>query len=73
MQAHRVETTLAEDGVITLRDVPFRCGETVEIIVLPAPPIRVADRGSLYPLRGTPYTYLDPTEPVAEEDWESAN
>ena len=25
---------------------------------------------TLYPLRGTPFTYIDPTEPVAVEDWE---
>ncbi|GEM_PF-1708092 len=24
-----------------------------------------------YPLRGLPYTYVDPTEPVAEKDWEA--
>jgi hypothetical protein len=27
---------------------------------------QTADR---YPLRGTPLTYMDPTEPVALEDW----
>jgi hypothetical protein len=26
MIAHRVETVLSEDGVVTLRDVPFRRG-----------------------------------------------
>ena len=70
MQAHRTETTLAEDGVITLRNIPFRRGEAVEVIVLPfsasAPP------GSRYPLRGTPVTLLAPTEPVADADWEAA-
>ena len=24
-----------------------------------------------YPLRGLPFTYIDPTEPVAVEDWEA--
>jgi hypothetical protein len=24
----------------------------------------------LYPLRGIPFTYIDPTDPVAVEDWE---
>ena len=69
MQAHRAETTLSEDGVVTLRDLPFRRGESVEIIVLPF--VAHAATGSRYPLRGTPVTLLAPTEPVAEADWEA--
>lgn len=69
MQAHRTEITLSEDGVITLRDIPFRRGESVEIIVLPFPV--PAAPGSRYPLRGTPVTFLSPTEPVADADWEA--
>ena len=30
----------------------------------------VEKREKLYPLRGLPFTYIDPTEPVAVEDWE---
>ena len=26
---------------------------------------------SRYPLRGLPFTYIDPTEPVAVDDWEA--
>ena len=70
MQAHRTETTLSEDGVLTLRDIPFLRGECVEVIVLPF--TAVAASGSRYPLRGTPVTLLAPTEPVADADWESA-
>ena len=70
MQAHRAETTLAEDGVITLRDLPFRRGESVEVIVLPFS--AAAPSGSLHPLRGTPVTLLLPTEPVADADWGAA-
>ena len=70
MQAHRAETTLSEDGVITLRDIPFLRGESVEVIVLPFS--AVAAPGARYPLRGTPVTLLSPTEPVADADWEGA-
>jgi len=56
--------------VITLRDLPFRRGESVEVIVLPF--AAVAAAGSRYPLRGTPVTFLAPTEPVADADWEAA-
>jgi hypothetical protein len=70
MQAHRTETTLSEDGVITLRDIPFRRGESVEVIVLPSSAVAIS--GSRYPLRGTPVTLLSPAEPVADADWEAA-
>jgi hypothetical protein len=68
LQAHRVETTLTQDGTLTLEHLPFQAGETVEVIVLtntfpPAPHDR-------YPLRGTSIQYQEPLEPVAEQDWE---
>jgi len=69
MQAHRAETTVSEDGVLTLRDIPFRRGDFVEVIVLPFP--SPAASGSRYPLRGTPVTLLSPTDPVADADWEA--
>jgi hypothetical protein len=69
MEAHRVETIVSEDGVITLRDTPFSRGDFVEVIVLP---FSALTSGSRYPLRGTPVTLLGPTEPVAEADWEVA-
>jgi hypothetical protein len=63
--AHRVEAVLAEDGKLSLDHLPFRAGQTVEVIVLPAncpaPP------GAT--LRGTVLRYDDPTAPVAEADW----
>ena len=67
MQAHRAETIVSEDGVLTLRDIPFRRGKSVEVIVLPFP--APAKPGSRYPLRGTPVTLLAPTQPVADADW----
>ena len=70
MQAHRTETTLSEDGVLTLHDIPFRRGESVEVIVLPFS--TPAASSSLRPLRGTPVTIIAPTEPVADADWEAA-
>ena len=69
MEAHRTETTLVEDGKITLRDIPFRRGESVEIIVLPF--VTVASADSPHPLRSMPVSLVAPTEPVAEDDWET--
>ena len=70
MQAHRAETILSEDGVITLRNLPFSRGESVEVIVLPSPSAK--ETGPKYPLRGKSVKLIAPTEPVAEGDWESA-
>lgn len=70
MQAYRVETTLQQDGTLTLSNLPLRAGETVEVIILIQSPV-VEDR-QRYPLRGVPIHYVDPTEPVAQADWEIA-
>ena len=69
MQAYRVETTLQQDGTLTLSNLPLRAGEAVEVIILVQPPVAV-DRPR-YPLRGVPVQYIDPTEPVAQADWEA--
>ena len=69
MQAHRIETTLSEDGTLVLNHLPFQAGEMVEVIVLKTiPKPQSAPR---YPLRGKPFSYEDPTAPVALEDWEA--
>ena len=63
LHAHRIETTLTQDGTLTLAHLPFQAGETVEVIVLPnTSALPAQDR---YLLRGTPVEYLDPLEPVA--------
>jgi uncharacterized membrane protein len=69
MQAYRVETTVQPDGSLVIRHLPLQAGEAVEVIVLVRPPLTATTHG--YPLRGTPITYCDPTEPIAESDWEA--
>jgi hypothetical protein len=34
MNAYKVETVLAEDGMVLLKGLPFHAGEAVEIIIL---------------------------------------
>lgn len=70
VQAYRLEVVIEEDGTLTLQDLPFRAGERVEVIVLEQ--ASKSDGAIRYPLHGTPVMYADPTEPVAEDDWESA-
>lgn len=69
LQAHRIETTLTQNGTLTLDHLPFQAGEAVEVIVLPNNHLTLPqDR---YSLRGTPVEYLEPMEPVSEQDWEA--
>jgi hypothetical protein len=70
MQAYQVQTAVANDGSIKLHNLPFPAGEAVEVIILTRAP--ALPRPNQYPLRGTPIKYLDPTEPVADTDWEAA-
>ena len=69
LQAHRIETTLTQNGTLTLDNLPFQAGESVEVIVLPHALSPILP--DPYSLRGAPLHYQDPTEPVAQQDWES--
>jgi hypothetical protein len=65
MTGHRVEAVLAEDGKLSLENLPFQAGQAVEIFVLPV------NRTTVPPdtLRGSVLQYDRPTDPVAEADW----
>ena len=68
MQAHRTKAIVSENGSVTIEKLPFPAGKRVEIVVFPAE--SQSPQGERYPLRGTPIQFDDPTEPVAEADWE---
>lgn len=70
MQAYHVNTTIQEDGTLTVSNLPLQAGQAVEVIIL-VQPSTTRPQGR-YPLRGMPITYIDPTEPVAEADWEAS-
>lgn len=59
-------------GTITLTDLPIAPGQVVQVVVLrPLTPADDPTEGGKYPLRGQPYTYIDPFEPACDpEDWE---
>ncbi len=65
--AHRIETILSEDGKLSLDHLPFRAGQAVEVIVLPA--TRPVPPGPS--LQGTVLRFDRPTDPVAESDWDA--
>ena len=68
MSAHHIEITLSQDGKLMLDELPFRAGDTVEVIILAQ---QSKQNGQDYPLRGQPIKYVEPTDPVAETDWDA--
>lgn len=70
MQAYRLETTVTQDNTLILPTLPLQAGEAVEVIILVKPASTITDNP--YPLRNTAVTYLQPTEPVAQSEWEAA-
>ncbi|GAK56592.1 hypothetical protein U27_03554 [Candidatus Vecturithrix granuli] len=69
MQAYVYELTMRKNRVLTLDNLPFMAGEHIEVILIQRS--NPQSENSRYPFWGKPLTYLDPTEPVAEEDWEA--
>ena len=67
MQTYRIETVVSQNRVLTIRGVPFRAGEKVEVIIFSYP--RKRERAERYPLRGKPIRYIAPFDSVAENDW----
>ena len=57
--------------MITLRDLPVREGDSVEVVVIPRSTKSSAQKQ--HPLRDEALEYVAPFEPVADNDWESAS
>ena len=68
MEAYQVEKRMAANGVLRLSTLPFREGELVEVIVLGKK--GEMRRSTSSSLRGKVIKYINPTEPVAKDDWE---
>ncbi|MGK7874709.1 MAG: hypothetical protein AB4426_15820 [Xenococcaceae cyanobacterium] len=68
LHAHRLETTLTDDGTLLLQNLPFQKGDVVEVIILKhhcSP-----EKENPYPLKGKVIRYDDPFEAAAPvEDW----
>lgn len=67
MHVCRIETIVSGDGTAIVKDAAFPPGEHVDVVVRSRDSQGRAD----YPLRGTPFQYVDPFESVAENDWEA--
>ena len=64
---YRCDARIDESGHLRISQLPFQPGAEVEVIVRPREPRPVSE--NRYPLRGLPYRYDRPTDPVAEDDW----
>lgn len=69
MQIYRVETTVSDNGTLTLDKLPFRVGDEVEVVVRARK--RARESTARYPLRGEPLCYSEPFASVAEDDWDA--
>jgi len=68
MQAYRFETIVPHNGELQLKLLPFRPGEMVEVIILSLNHLQ--NKANQFPLKNTVLKYEDPTEPIAEIDWD---
>jgi hypothetical protein len=69
MEIYRVETTIAEDGSLAIRGLPFAAGEKVEVTIRNQAATPIA--ATKYPLRGQPLEYRDPFESAVNGDWDA--
>ncbi len=69
MKTYRVETTVSNDGTLTIEALPFQAGDKVEVIVRSCEGKQ--KNGPGYPLRGQPIRYIEPFESVAEDAWDA--
>lgn len=73
MYAYQIETSVKENGRLSLHDLPFRSGDKVEIIILAKEQsLKKTDSKEHHPLHNKPVIYHgDITESAApESDWE---
>ena len=68
MLTHRIETVVSENRSLTIRGLPFRPGERVEVVILSRPQRQGKEKR--YPLRGKPIRYIRPFDSVAEDGWQ---
>ena len=64
---HRTETSVEQNGTITLRGLPFHKGDKVVVVITTHPASK--PHSTRYSLRGLPVEYKQPFDPVAEDDW----
>ena len=67
-EIYRTKTQVTKGGRLSIKGVPFREGEPVEVIVRRG---KKSKRATKYPLHGKPLTYHEPFKGAATNDWEA--
>jgi hypothetical protein len=67
-QMYRTKTKVTKGGKLSVKGLPFRAGESVEVIVRRG---KKSKRAAKYPLHGKPLVYREPFKGVATGDWEA--
>jgi len=62
------KTKVKKDGKVSVKGLPFKAGETVEVTIRRG---KKSKRATKYPLRGKSVIYRDPFKSVAANDWEA--
>jgi hypothetical protein len=69
MKTLHITKTVSADGTIVLEGLPFVAGDEVEIVIQSREPDITG--GAKNPLSGTVTDFINPCEPVADDDWEA--
>jgi len=64
MNSFFYETQIVQNGELVLQNLPFITGDKVDVFLLKH------DKTNNYSLRGTKFKLTNPSEPVAEDDWQ---
>jgi len=67
-QTFRTKTLIAKGGKLSIKGLPFRAGEAVEVTIRRG---KKSARAAKYPLRGKSVIYRDPFQDAATNDWEA--
>ena len=67
-EIYRTKTQITKGGKLSIKGVPFRAGESVEVIVRRG---KKSKRATKYPLQGKPLNYREPFKGASTNDWEA--
>lgn len=67
-QTFRTKTLITKGGKLSIKGLPFRTGESVEVTIRRG---KKPARTTKYPLRGKAVVYREPFISVALNDWEA--
>ena len=65
---YRTMTKVTKDGKVSVKGLPFKPGEMVEVTIRR---VKKSTRVAKYPLRGKAVMYHEPFKGVATGDWEA--